>query len=75
VTWRTNRKISDKDPERYLAERRDKSELGEEELRTRLASHFIPYEEMITGDYHTFLEKRAALIHWAITRVCTGGSD
>jgi len=72
VTWRTNRNISDKEPERYLAERRDGNELGEPELKARLASHLIPYDEMVAGDYQAFLEKRAAMIHSAMLKVCAG---
>lgn len=39
VTWNTNRNISDKDPERYLAERLDGTSVGEAEVRARLAAH------------------------------------
>jgi uncharacterized protein DUF262 len=49
VTWRTNRHISDKEPERYLAERREGTSLGEAEISTRLASHLIPYREMVSS--------------------------
>jgi hypothetical protein len=41
VTWQTNRNISAKEPERYLAERRDGTDLGEVEIRARLATHLI----------------------------------
>jgi hypothetical protein len=34
------RQISGKEPERYLTERRDSTDLGEAEVRTRLESHF-----------------------------------
>lgn len=75
VTWRTNRNISDKDPERYLAERRDANELGEAEIRARLATHLIPYDEMVANDYETFLTTRATLMHAAMTALCaTGGT-
>jgi len=72
VTWRTNRRISDHSPERYLAERRDAAVLGEPELKARLASHVIPYDEMIAGDYDAFLKKRASMIHQHMTRLCEG---
>jgi len=75
VTWRTNRNISDKEPERYLAERRDGSNLGDTEVKARLASHLIPYEEMVAGDYKAFLETRASMIHAAMTKVCTSGGS
>lgn len=74
VSWRTNRNIADKEPERYLAERLEGTELGVEEVRTRLASHLIPYDEMIAGDYKTFLQARAAKVHEAMKRVCEGGA-
>jgi hypothetical protein len=73
VTWRTNRSISDKEPERYLAERRDGTELGEAEVRARLESHLIPYEEMLKGNYEDFLSGRARLIASAMQRLCAGG--
>jgi len=47
VTWQTNRNISDKEPERYLAERLEGTPLGEAEVRQRLSSHLIPYDEML----------------------------
>ena len=70
VTWQTNRHISDKEPERYLAERRDGTDLGEQEVKARLASHLIPYEEMVSGDYNAFLKKRAELIYAKMTDLC-----
>jgi hypothetical protein len=73
VTWRTNRNISDKDPERYLAERRVATELGEAEVKARLATHLIPYEEMVANDYPAFLKARATLVHAAMTTLCAGG--
>lgn len=73
VTWRTNRNISDKDPERYLAERRDGTDLGEAEVKARLATHYIPYDEMVADDYPAFLNARAKLIHSAMTTLCAGG--
>jgi hypothetical protein len=75
VTWRTNRNISDKEPEHYLAERRDGSGLGEAEVKARLASHLIPYEEMVAGDYRSFLEMRASMVHTAMTKLCASGGS
>ena len=71
VTWRTNRTISSKEPERYLAERRDGTTLGEDEVRGRLTSHLIPYNEMVDGDYNAFLNARATLIEQAMNELCT----
>lgn len=73
VTWRTNRNISAKDPEKYLTERRDSNELGEAEIKARLASHLIPYEEMVANDYAAFLKVRASMVHEAMTKLCAGG--
>lgn len=76
VTWQTNRNISAKEPERYLAERRDGTDLGEAEIRARLATHLIPYDEMVAGDYSAFLVKRASLVHAAMLQLCaTGGTQ
>ena len=75
VTWKTNRNISDKKPERYLAERRDGTDLGDAEVRARLTSHLIPYDEMVAGDYDAFLNKRAELIHSAMTKLCESGGS
>jgi hypothetical protein len=73
VTWRTNRNISDKEPERYLAERRDGSDLGVIEVKARLGSHLIPYDEMVAGDYSAFLKARALMVYGAMNKLCTGG--
>lgn len=70
VTWRTNRNISAKEPERYLAERRLEDDPEEQQIRERLASHLIPYEEMVAGDYQTFLARRAEQVHEAMLRLC-----
>lgn len=72
VTWQTNRNISDKDPEQYLAQRREANELGDDEVKSRLATHLIPFGELIKGDYDAFLLERANLIHRKMTSLCTG---
>lgn len=72
VTWRTNRTISDKEPERYLTERRDGSVVGETEIRARLETHLIPYDEMLAGDYGAFIDKRVAMVHAAMMKCCAG---
>lgn len=73
VTWQTNRNISDKEPERYLAERLEGTPLGETEVRERLSSHLIPYDEMVADDYAAFLEMRASLIHEKMLKLCQAG--
>ena len=74
VTWHTNRNISAKEPERYLAERRVGNDLGENEIRARIATHLIPYDEMVSGDYEAFLAKRASMIHAAMFKLCATGA-
>lgn len=74
VSWQTNRTISAKDPEKYLAERLEGSPLGESEVRTRLESHLVPYDELKAGDYDSFLNARAELVHEAMARLCEGNA-
>lgn len=73
VTWQTNRNISDKEPERYLAERLEGTPLGEAEVRQRLSSHLIPYDEMVADSYTDFLEKRAKLVREKMLKLCDNG--
>lgn len=73
VTWQTNRNISDKEPERYLAERLEGTPLGEAEVRQRLDSHLIPYDEMVAGDYGRFLEQRAQRVREKMLKLCETG--
>lgn len=88
ITWRTNRTISNKDPIEYLKERADNSTLGEEELKRRLRTHLIPYDELNVGayegldgdalkrhtqsDYQEFSQKRAQLLSKAAEVACDG---
>lgn len=71
VTWNTNRSISNKDPERYLAERLNGTGVGEAEVRARLASHLVPHDEMVAVDYDAFLFRRASMMHGAMMSVCS----
>ena len=70
VTWRTNRVISDSEPERYLAQRRESFDPGEMEIRNRLESHLIPYDELVNCGYDAFLERRAEMIHQGMRELC-----
>lgn len=74
VTWKTNRTISAKAPERYLAERREGTSLGEAEVRSRLYSHLVPYDEMVSSGYEDFLAARARMMHALMTKLCSGQS-
>ncbi|CTQ45309.1 DUF262 domain-containing protein [Roseibium aggregatum] len=74
ITWKTNRTIAAKKPERYLAERLEGTGVDEKEIRLRIAKHIIPYDEMITGNYDAFLLKRAEMVRARMMEVC-GASD
>jgi len=64
VTWNTNRNIAAKEPLRYLEERTAGAALGEDEVRRRLRSHLVPYEQLAVGGYTDIAagEDRAAAI-------------
>lgn len=72
VSWRTNRKIAANSPADYLQARAKDAHLGEAEVRHRLASHLIPYDELVAGDYEAFLDARALVIQAAMRRLCDG---
>ena len=54
----------------YLADEADESEA---EVRSRLESHMIPYEELVSGDFREFLRARAARIHEAMIKLTVEG--
>ena len=70
ITWKTNRSISAKEPERYLSERLEGSDVSEQDIRQRLATHLVPYDEMKAGDYDKFLKKRAEMVFERMQKVC-----
>ena len=70
VSWRTNRTISAKQPEKYLAERRLPDSPTDTQIKERLSSHLIPYEEMVSNDYDKFLEKRAEMVRLEMSKLC-----
>ena len=72
VSWKTNRNISAKTPSTYLMERIDGSNLGEAEVRQRLESHLIPFDEFMADDYGSFLTVRAGRAHSLMQRLCNG---
>lgn len=86
ITWSTNRTISSKPPLQYLEERTSKANLGESEIRSRLASHIVPYAELasagpygdfdaerVVKDYDRFLWARAEMMMPVIRTLCDGG--
>ena len=51
VTWNTNRSIAAKEPIAYLRERVERAPQGEDQIRSRVRSHVIPYDELNVGGY------------------------
>ena len=87
ISWRTNRKISDKNPMQYLLERAENCDLGEPERDRRLRSHLIPIQELnvdysdfdspetrakIERDFVQFVEARSILLEQAAKLVFDG---
>ena len=74
----TNRRIGAKPPLAYLRERINNSTLGEQEIRRRLESHLIPWDEFViekpevSASYHQFLLARSELIVKALADLCHG---
>jgi len=57
VTWNTNRNISAKEPIAYLRERVEHATLGEGQIRRRLKSHIIPFDQLNVGGYSNIIDK------------------
>lgn len=72
VSWKTNRNISAKEPEKYLAQRREGTILGDQELQHRLDSHLIPFAELEGQDYSAFLQRRAEMVWHKMQSLCEG---
>lgn len=73
ITWRTNRNISAKSPEKYINERMEGSSLGETEVRRRLESHLIPWDQIQNGVYEEYLHARAQWMHQEMLKLCAAG--
>ena len=73
-----NQRIGAKPPLIYLRERIDNSTLGEQEIRRRLNSHLIPWDEFVIDNtgvpaaYHQFLQARSELVVQELTDLCQG---
>jgi hypothetical protein len=87
ISWRTNRVIAAKEPISYLRERIKGAELGEKDVRDRLRTHLVPYDDLAVGwsnvaktvrgdairiDYERFMESRAQLFVGPIVELCSG---
>ncbi|MDH3663755.1 MAG: hypothetical protein OEU92_27700, partial [Alphaproteobacteria bacterium] len=72
VTWKTNRMLAAKSPESYILERAEQSSLGKDEVRRRIETHLIPYEQLMDNDYEEFLEVRSVRLNQVLKRLCDG---
>jgi hypothetical protein len=72
ITWRTNRTISAKPPVDYLRDRTEAAALGEDQVRERLRSHAIPFEELRDCDFDAFLDRRAQIVVAAFEQLARG---
>ncbi len=72
ISYKTNRKMAAKEPVAYLRERTEANLLGEEEIRRRLETHMVNFDDLVQGDYGKFLNNRAYLIEKAVKELCSG---
>jgi hypothetical protein len=72
ISWRTNRKIAAKTPKQYLEERAADARATEAQVRQRLASHLVPYDELIDGNFKRFVAARSELVFEAMQDLCSG---
>ena len=72
ISWRTNRKIHAKWPGIYIKERAQADNVSESQVRQRVESHLIPYNDLIANDFKNFLHVRAKLIHKAMEKLTSG---
>jgi hypothetical protein len=73
ITSATNRNKSGAAPSAFVAKRAEAAHLGPDEVRWRLASHLIPYDQLIADQYEDFLEARAKLVEADMKVLCNGG--
>ena len=74
INRRTNLEILAKDPIKYLLETCEASDLGENEIRRRLGTHFVAFDLLAQGDYGKFLGERAKACESAIKSLCDGNA-
>ena len=72
ITWKTNRTIGAKNPLDYLTARTEAAKLGENEIRQRLRSHNISYDDLSRCGYQDFLTNRAKTTMEAVQVLCNG---
>lgn len=72
INRRTNSEILAKEPVKYLLETCEASDLGEDEIRRRLGTHFVDFDILAEGDYDKFLDERAKACESAIKSLSGG---
>ena len=72
ISSATNRNKSGDPPSAFIAKRAEAANLGVETVRWRLATHLIPYDELVADNYEQFLEARARIIEADMEVLCTG---
>ena len=72
ISWATNRKIGAKTPKEYISARASDAKATDVQVRYRLESHLIPYDELISGDYLAFLEAKAVLVYSKMKKLTSG---
>lgn len=73
ITSATNRNKSGKAPSAYINERAEAANLGRDDIRKRLLSHLIPYDDLVADNYDKFLDQRGKLIESDMEVLCNGG--
>ncbi|MEP0068949.1 DUF262 domain-containing protein [Pyruvatibacter sp.] len=73
ISSATNRNKSGEPPSIFITKRAEASNLGEEMVRWRLATHLVPYDALVADNYDEFLEARAELIIEDMKVLCNGG--
>ena len=72
ISWKTNRKIAAKSPKQYIDERAADANASEEEVRLRLESHLVPYDELIGGNFDEFIAARSEKVHASMKQLTQG---
>ncbi len=72
VTWKTNRALASKSPSEYIKDRMASSNIDEAVIKSRLETHLIPYEELVSDSLEIFRKRRAELLHQKMVKLCNG---
>lgn len=72
ISRSSNLSIHAKWPSEYIKERAEKNNVSEDQVRKTLESHLIPYDELVSDDFHAFLDARAEKVHLAMKKLTDG---